>query len=84
MINYTEKGTLVNFLEILFISPFTTSSARFTEYDTRNVVSSQIKVSGRNIKETTLAKYFIKVTASLSFTRLRITREINTVHEISK
>ena len=84
MINYTEKGTLVNFLEILFISPFTTSSERFTEYDTRNVVSFQIEVSGKNIKETTLAKHFIKVTVSLSFTRLRITRQINTVHEISK
>ena len=45
------------------------SSARLTEFDTGNVVSFQIKVSGRNIKETTLARYFIKVT-----------RQINTVH----
>ena len=31
-----------------------------------------MKVNARNIKETALAKYFIKVTARPSFTRLRV------------
>ena len=44
----------------------------------------QIKIFGRNIKEATLAKYFIKVTAHPSFTRLKILRQINRVHQISK
>ena len=35
-----------------------------------------MKDFGRNIKETTLARYFIKVTASPGFTRLRVIRRI--------
>ena len=53
------------FLEILFVSSFTTRSARFSEFDSRNVTLFQIKVFVRNIKETAPAKYFIKVTAAL-------------------
>ena len=34
----------------------------------------QVKVLGRNIKETTLARYFIKVTARPSYMRLRVIR----------
>ena len=34
----------------------------------------QIKVFGRNIKETTPDRYFIKVTARTSFTRLKVIR----------
>ena len=52
-----EKGILVIFLEML-----TTSSARFSESDIRNVILFQIKIFGRNIKDTTLASYLIKVT----------------------
>ena len=67
-----KKGILVIFLEILFVSSFTTSSARFSKFDRRNVMLFQIKAFGRNIKETTSARYFIKATARTSFTRLGV------------
>ena len=66
----TEKGILLIFLQILFIISFT-STARFSKFYAGNVILFQIKVNARNIKETMLAKYFIKVTARPSFTRLR-------------
>ena len=44
-----------------FVSSFTTSSARFREFDVGNVTLFHIKVFARIIKETTLARYFIKV-----------------------
>ena len=50
---------------------FTTSYARFSVFYTGNVILFQIKVNARNIKETTLARYFIKVTAHPSFTLLK-------------
>ena len=75
-----EKGILINFLEIFLVSSFTTSSARLSEFDIQNVILFQTKVFGRNIKETMLARYFIKETACLSFTRLRVIRRINGVH----
>ena len=56
------KGILVIFLEMLFVNSLTTSSARFSESDIRNVILFQIKIFGRNIKDTTLASYLIKVT----------------------
>ena len=59
------------FLEILFISSFFTNSAKFSEPDAGNVTLFQIKVFARNIKETTRARYFRKVTTRPSFTRLR-------------
>ena len=49
---------------------FTTSSGRFSKLDPGNMILFQIKVFVRNIKETTLAKYFIKVTARPSLKRL--------------
>ena len=72
--NGNMKGILVNFLEILLVSSFTTSSARFTECDSKNVIFFQIKVFDRNVKETTLARYFIRLTARPSFMRLRAFR----------
>ena len=72
------------FLEILFVSSFTTSSARFSEFDSWNVILFQINVFGKNIKETMLAKCFRRVTACPSFTQLRVIRQINRVHYISK
>ena len=48
---------------MLFIGLFTTSCARFSVFYAENVILFQIKVNVRNIKETTLARYFIKVTA---------------------
>ena len=59
---------------------FTTKSARFTKFDNQNVILFQIKVTGRNIKETTLARYFIKVTARRSFTRLSVIRRKNRIY----
>ena len=66
--------------DILFISSFSTSYAKFSEFDVGNVILFQIKVFGRNIKETTLARYVIKVTARPSFTRLTDTRRKNRIH----
>ena len=51
---------------------FTTSCTRFSEFYAGKVILFQIKVSTRNIKETTLARYFIKVAARPSFTQLRV------------
>ena len=62
------------------MSSFTTSCARLSKFYARNVILFQIKVNARNIKETTLARYFIKVTARPSFTRLRVIKPINRVH----
>ena len=57
---------------MLFIDSFTTSYARFNEFYAGNVILFEIKVNVRNIKETTLARYVIKVTARPSYTRLRL------------
>ena len=80
MINRTEKGILVNFFYILFLGSFTTSSARFSEFDAGSVILFQVKVFSRNIKKTTLARYFIKVTVRPSLTRLRVIMRINRVY----
>ena len=65
---------------MLFASSFTTSSARLNEFDSRNKILFKIKVFNRNIKEITLMRCFIKVTARSSFTRLRAIRWINRAH----
>ena len=65
---------------MLIISTFFTSSAKLSEFDNGNVILFQIKVFRKNIKETTLARYFIKVTACPSFTQLRAVRRINRGH----
>ena len=69
------------FLWILFIGSFTTSYARFSKFEAGNVILFQIKVFTRNVKETALARYFIKVTARPSFARLRVIRQINKVDD---
>ena len=67
MINQTETGILKkNFVDRFFIG-FTTSCARFSVFYAGNGILFQIKVNARNIKETILAAYFIKVTARPSF-----------------
>ena len=53
-----------------FISSFTTSSTKFSKFDAENKILGQINVSCRNIKENTLARYFIKITAHPRFTQL--------------
>ena len=47
---------------------------RFIEFDAGNVILIQIKVFGRNNKETTLVKYFRKGTVGPGFTRSRVIR----------
>ena len=47
---------------MLLISSFPTASAI-----SGNVILFEVKILSRNIEETTLAKYFIKVTAGPSF-----------------
>ena len=39
-------------------------------------------MNARNIRETTLAKYFIKATERPSFRRLRVIKPINSAHSI--
>ena len=65
---------------MLFRDSFSTSSAKFKKFDAGNMILFQIKVFARNIKDTTLARYFIKVTTRLSFKQLRVIRRINRVH----
>ena len=65
------KGILVQFLEILFVRLFTTSSARFSEFDSQNVILFQIKVFGRNIKDYA-SEIFHKSNWLPSFTRLSV------------
>ena len=68
-------------MDMLFRSSFITSSEKFSKFDAGNVILFQFKVFGRNIKsETTLARCFIKVTTSPSFTPLKAVRRINRVH----
>ena len=79
--NWIEKGIIGKiFLKILLISPFSTSPTKSSEFDVVNMMLFQVKVFDRKIKETTLAKYFIKVTVRPSFTRLRTIRRINRIH----
>ena len=75
-----RKRNIEYFFGYNLLSSLTTSSSRFSEFDIRNVILFQIKVFGRNIKETTLARCFIKVTARPSFTRLGVISRINRVH----
>ena len=65
---------------MLLIGSFITSCKTLSEFHSGNVILFQIKLNARNIKETTLAKHFIKVTACPSFTRLRVIKRINRVH----
>ena len=51
-INWIEKGILANFLEILFISSFLTSSAKFNKFDAGNRILFQIKVNLDNKNRT--------------------------------
>ena len=62
---------LINFLKILFVFSFISCLARFSKFECRNVILFQIKNFGRNIKETALTRYFIKVTACPNFARLK-------------
>ena len=78
-----KKEILANFLEILFVRLFTTSSVRFSKFDSRSVILFQINVFGGNIKETTLARCFIKVTVHPSLVRLRAIRRIKRVHSLN-
>ena len=59
-------------------------SERFNKFDVGKLILFQIKVFTGNIKETTLARYFIKVTERPSFRRLRVIRNINRVYYILK
>ena len=51
-------------LVILVISSYSTSPAKFREFDAGNMIFQNI-FFGRNIKETTLVRHFIKVTGHL-------------------
>ena len=64
----------------IFKFSFSASLTKLTKFDAGNVFLFQIKVFARNTKETTLARYFIKVTARPCFTQLRVIIRINGVH----
>ena len=76
MITGKEIGILVNFFVDTLQTLISISSAKFNKCDAGNVILFQIKLFARNIKETMLARYFIKVTARPSFTQLRVIRRI--------
>ena len=71
MINQTEKGILVIFFVDIVQRLIYHQLCKIQGIYAGNVILFQIKVNARNIKEATLAMYFIKVTSRLSFTRLR-------------
>ena len=62
------------FWQILCIGSFSTSSARFIKFNVGKLILFQIKVFARNIKKTTLARYFIKVTVRPGLRRLTVIR----------
>ena len=72
-----EKET---FLKTLFLSSYTTSTGKFNKFDATNPILLQIKFFGKNVKVTTLASYFTKVTAPPSFTQLSVIKCINRAH----
>ena len=52
-----RKRNIRFILMILIVSSFTTNSERFSEFDGQNMILFQIKIFGRNIEETKLARY---------------------------
>ena len=62
------------------MNSFSTSSAKFSEFDAGNLILFQINFFGRTIKDTTLARHLLQVPARLSLTRLRDVRQINRTH----
>ena len=68
------------FLDIHFVSSFSTSATKFSELDAGIKILFQIKLFSRNTKEATLARYFIKLTTRPSFPRLRFIRRKNRIH----
>ena len=64
-----KRNIVKPFLKIVAISSFTTSYSRFSEVNAGKVTLFQIKVSGRNNRETTPERCFIKVSTCPSFTR---------------
>ena len=76
MINRTEIGILGNLFVDTFQRLIFYQLCNIQQFDAGNVILFQIKVFGRNIKETKLARYLKKVTARPSFTQLRVIRRI--------
>ena len=52
---------------MVFFIGFTASPTSFREFDARNAILFQIKIFGRKVKVTTLARFFIKVNVLPSF-----------------
>ena len=71
MINRTEKGILAIFFVDTVHRLIYHQLCKIQRILCRERDLFQIKVNARNIKETALAMYFIKVAACPSFTRLR-------------
>ena len=67
----TEKGILVIFYVDTVHRLIYHQLCKIQLIYAGNMILFQIKVNSRNIKETTLARYFIKETARPSFTQLR-------------
>ena len=80
-----KKESWLNFLETLFISSFSSSSSKFSNFDAGNVILFQIKIFGSNIKETAAVRFFIKVTARPSLRNQEsLIRGINGINQIRK
>ena len=50
----------------------------------KNVILFRSKAFGRNIKESTATRYFIKVTAGLGFTQFEVIRRIKIENKIER
>ena len=52
---------------MVFFIGFTASPTSFREFDARNAILFEIKIFGRKLKITLLARFFIKVNVCCSF-----------------
>ena len=72
MIKWMEKGILVIFFGDTLHKLIFYRLCKIQQINAGNLILYQIKVFGRNIKETTLARHFIKVIARPRFIKFII------------
>ena len=53
------------FVEIFFLSSFTTSSGKFNKFDARDAILFQIQIFAKKIEKIMLPSYFTKVTRAV-------------------
>ena len=70
---------MVNIFADTFLILFSSDPKEFRKFDASNATLFQIKVFGKNVKDTTLGSYFAKVTTHHSFARLILIKQISKV-----